>query len=56
MMFYIKKFNFYYLTDKNMQNYFDITPIKAYVRSSQVLNEYSDLLTECEIIGICAYT
>ena len=56
MILYIKKFNFYYLTDKNMQNYFDITPIKAYVRSSQVLNEYSDLLTECEIIGICAYT
>lgn len=38
-----------------MQNYFDITPIKAYVRSSQILSEYSDLLTECEIIGICAY-
>lgn len=40
-----------------MQNYYPIEPIKAYVKSSQILHQgsYEKEIIECEIIAVCLY-
>lgn len=38
-----------------MKNHYFIEPIKAFVKSEQILSEPSQKLTECEIIGFCTY-